>query len=314
MKACTLKNFGGTEQLEITEVKNPVVKPDEVLIKTKAIGIDQIDLKTRRGQGMAEKLKEENPMILGWDIAGEIIKTGNEVKNFKAGDTVFGTVNFPGLGNTYAEYVAVPASQIALKPENISFEEAAGATQSPLTAWQALIDTGHIKKGDKVLIHGASGGVGNYAVQIAKHTGAYVIATASGPHKDFVMNLGADEFIDYRTQRFEERMNKVDFILDPIGGDNFIRSLEVLKPEGIIVLLPSDKKEAADRAAQERNIKNYYHILMHSSGEEMKTIARLLKEGNLKSYIAEVFPFDRIQDAHKKMESGGQTGKIVVTI
>lgn len=263
---------------------------------------------------MAERLKQEKPMILGWDVAGEIVHLGNDESTFKIGDAVFGTINFPGIGNAYAEYVVAPESQISLKPDNISFEEAAGATQSPLTAWQAIVDTGHVKKGDIVLIHGAAGGVGSFAVQIAKKLGAYVIATASGKDKDFVLGLGADECIDYQTEKFESIISDVDFILDSVGGENFERSLTVLKPEGTIVLLPSNKKEEADKVAKEKGVKNYYHMLMHSSGNDMKEIAWMLGEGTMKSNVSKTYPFDEIKKAHEAMEAGGHTGKIVVVL
>lgn len=314
MKAIVLKDFGGVENLVIEEVRKPEIKADEVLVKVKAIGINQIDLKTRKGSGIAAKLREENPMILGWDIAGEITETGSEVKEFKTGDAVFGTVNFPGCGNAYAEYVAAPASQIALKPENVSFEEAAGACQSPLTAWQAIIDTGHVKKGDRVLIHGAAGGVGSYAVQIAKHLGACVIGTASGDDRDFVLNLGADECIDYKTQKFEEMAKDLDFIMDSIGGENFVRSLTVLKPEGTIVMLPSDKKEEADKVAKEKHVHNFYHILMHSSGEGMKGIAAMLTDGSMRSSVSKTFPFEKMREAHEEVATGKHTGKVAVVL
>lgn len=314
MKAVILKEFGGVENLVIEEVQKPEVLSDEVLIKVKAIGIDQIDVKTRQGGGMAERLKQESPMILGWDIAGEVVHLGNDESAFKIGDAVFGTINFPGIGNSYAEYVTAPESQLALKPENISFVEAAGATQSPLTAWQALVDTGHVKKGDKVLIHGAAGGVGSFAVQIAKKLGAHVIGTASGKDKNFVLELGADECIDYQTQKFDEVVSDVDFILDSIGGDNFVRSLKVLKPNGTIVLLPTIKKEEADKVAKEKGIKNYHHIMMHSSGKDMNEIAKMLADGSMKSHVSKTYPMNEIRKVHEDMVSGGHTGKIVVVL
>lgn len=314
MKAMVLKGFGGIDNLEIEEIPVPQIKPDEVLVQVKAIGIDQIDLKTREGGGMATKLCEEHPMILGWDIAGVVVKTGEQVQELKEGDPVFGTVRFPGCGNAYAEYVAAPASQLAVKPGNLSFEEAAGATQSPLTAWQALMETGHIGPGDKVLIHGAAGGVGNYAVQIAKAAGAYVIGTASAKDRDFVMGLGANECIDYHTQKFEEIVYDVDFILDTIGGENFVRSLKVLKPGGTIVLLPSNRKEEALKVAREQHIEHFYPLLMHSSGANMVEIAGMLADGKMKVYLFKVFPFDRIPEAHKAMAEGGHPGKIVVKV
>lgn len=314
MKAMVLNKFGGIENFEKKNILMPEeIKPGEVLVNIKAIGIDQIDIKTRKGSGMASKFDPDKPIVLGWDISGVVMQTGKDVHDFKVGDEVFGTINFPGPGSSYAEYTAAPADQIALKPSNISHTEAAAATQSPLTAWQALVTTGKIKRGDKVLIHGAAGGVGNYAVQIAHHLGAYVVGTASSEDKIFVESLGADEVIDYKTQRFEEITGCFDFILDSIGGENFERSLQVLKPEGVIVLLPSDKKEAAEKVARDQEVQNYYHILMNSNGEDMKQIAALLENGSLKVHINQTFSFDRIPQAHEQMEAGDNRGKIVVS-
>lgn len=314
MKAMILKQFGGIENFSLEEVPKPKAGPEEVLIEIQAIGIDQIDIKSRKGEGMLNDLKQEHPMILGWDVSGIVSKVGEQVKTFRAGDAVFGTIHFPGPGSSYAEFAAAPADQLALKPENISHTEAAAATQSPLTAWQALIDTGHLKKGERVLIHGGAGGVGNYAIQIAKHFGCYVITTVSDRDKAFVKALGADEIISYQTQKFEEEISEVDFILDTLGGDNFVRSLKVLKPEGMIVLLPSNKKAAADKAAETYHIKNYKHILMHSSGKDMQEIAGMLRKGTLKVYIDKIYPFKQIPKAHEQLENGKVRGKIVITL
>lgn len=313
MLAVILKDFGGVENLVTEDIPEPTeLKPDQVLVQVRGIGIDQIDVKTREGGGMAAKLKEEKPMILGWDLSGVVIKRGEAVKDLRIGDQVFGTIRFPGVGRTYAECVVAPASELALKPEILSFAEAAAATQSPLTAWQALVETGDVKAGDKVLIHGASGGVGSFAVQIAKQLGAYVIGTGSGNHKDFILNLGADEFIDYKTQRFEEIVREVDLVLDTVGGETFIRSLGVLKPQGIIVLLPSDKKEMAGKVAEAYPDVRYRPLLMHSSGENMKEIARWLSDGRLKVYVSRTFTFRQIPQAHNYLMEGGHTGKIAV--
>lgn len=314
MKAMVLKRFGGIENFAIEDVPEPPVGDGEVLVEVKAIGIDQIDVKARKGEGMSDYLKQEHPMILGWDISGVVSKVGSRVKDFKAGDAVFGTIRFPGPGSSYAEYAAAPADQIALKPENISHAEAAAATQSPLTAWQALVDTGHVKKGDRVLVHGGAGGVGNYAIQIARHIGCYVITTVSGADRAFVKELGADEVIDYRTQVFEKEVKEVDFVLDTIGGDNFVRSLDVLKPEGMIVLLPSNKKEEADKAVREKQVKNYRHILMHSSGKDMRAIAGMLREGSMKANVDKVYSFEQIPQAQEQLENGKVRGKIVVIL
>ncbi len=314
MRAVILNEFGGIENFAIREVPIPDVKPDEVLIRIHAIGIDQIDIKTRKGSGMASKYPPESPIILGWDVSGVVVEKGTDVTDIETGDEVFGTINFPGAGGAYAEYIAAPANQLAKKPENISHPEAAAATQSPLTAWQALVKAGKLREGMKVLIHGAAGGVGNYAVQIAKSFGANVTATAAGKDFQFVKDLGADEIIDYQTQQFEELTDGFDLILDSIGGENFVRSLKVLGNDGRIILLPSDKKEDAEKAAREQQVNGYSHILMHSSGDDMKQIARMLEEGAMKVYISKIFAFEEIPQAQQQLEEGGNTGKIVIEV
>lgn len=314
MKAMILKQFGGIENFAVEEVPEPEIGKDEILVKVKAIGVNPIDIKSRKGGGMAVYLKQEHPMILGWDISGEILRIGDQVAGFVVGDAVFGTVRFPGIGHAYAELAAVPAVQLALKPENVSHEEAAAATLSALTAWQAVTDAGHIKKGERVLIHGGAGGVGNYAIQIARHIGCYVITTVAGEDEAFVKAIGADEVIDYKTQKFEDRINKVDFILDTVGGDNFIRSLKVLKPGGRIILLPSDKRAEADKAAEIQHIRNYKSILMHSSGKDMRVIAEMLKIHTLKAYIGKTYSFEQIPEAHEQLENGKVRGKIVIRL
>lgn len=308
-----LRHFGGVENFAQEDVTQPEAGKGEVLVEIRAVGIDRIDLKSRQGEGMRSYLEKEDPMILGWDIAG-VVRQKAEGTAFEQGDAVFGTVNFPGPGSAYTQFAVAPADQLARKPDNLSFEEAAAATQSPLTAWQALVTTGRVGRGQKVLIHGGAGGVGNFAVQIARHMGCYVIATASETDREFVTELGADRVIDYKTQRFENLVSDVDFVLDTIGGENFVRSLRVLGPGGMIVLLPSDRKEEAQRAAEEYRVKNYRHVLMHSSGEDMKQIAGMLERGEMKVHVDKVFPFEQIPQAHEALERGGVKGKIVVTM
>lgn len=314
MKAMILKEFGGPDNLELADVEMPKAGKGEVLVRTRAVGINPIDLKTREGEGMAEAFKDAHPMILGWDVSGTVTEAGEGVAGVEVDDEVFGTIRFPGIGAAYAEYVAVPADQVAKKPSSISHAEAAAATLSALTAWQALMDTGKIKKGDKVLIHGAAGGVGNYAVQIAKSAGAFVVGTASGDGIEFVKKLGADQVIDYKKQRFEEEADGFDFILDTIGGENFVRSLRVLRPEGTIVLLPSDKAEEAEKAARDQGVRNYRHILMHSSGEDMRGIASMIEDGSIRISVDKTFPFDQLPEAHRALENGSVRGKVVVTL
>lgn len=314
MKAMVLKQFGGVENFSVTDIPKPQVSSGNVLIQVKEIGINPIDLKTRAGSGQASQYKDAQHIVIGWDVAGVVTEVADDVVSFNVGDEVFGTIDFPGQGGAYAEYILAPVNQIAKKPSNISIPQAAVATLSTLTAWQALIDAGRIQPGNRVLIHGGAGGVGNYAIQIAKYMECYVITTASASDTDFVKSLGADEVIDFRTQKFEEIVNDIDFILDTVGGENFVRSLKVLKPEGTIVLLPSNKKEEADKIAKEQHIKNYKHIVVHSDGEDMVHIAEMLANGTLKVHIDKLFTFDHIPEAHSELENGKIKGKIVVTL
>ena len=309
MKAIILKDFGGVEQLELTELPTPVIGEGEVLVQVKAISINPVDVKTRAGKGAAGALKGENPMILGWDIAG--IVTESRAEEFEAGDEVFGMVNFPGHGRAYAEYVAAPADQLALKPATINFESAAAATLTALTAWQAFSDHGRLRPGQRVLIHAAAGGVGHFAVQIARHIGAYVIGTASAENKEFVLGLGANECIDYKTQRFEEVARNIDFVLDTIGGEYIDRSLQVIKKGGTLVSIPSSANAGVQEKAKAKGIFGAT-MMVQSSGEDMQHIAQLLGDGVLRAEVSKVFAFEQMAEAHLAVETGKTRGKVVV--
>jgi NADPH:quinone reductase-like Zn-dependent oxidoreductase len=240
MKAYTLKEIGGIENLVQKEVSLPTLKENEVLVKVKAIGINPVDAFLRSNAMALASYVNPKPgedIILGWDVAGVIERVGENVSGFKEGNEVFGLVNFKGHGKAYAEYAAIDASQLALKPSNISFEEAGAAPLSALTAWQSLVTYGKIKMGDKVLIHGASGGVGHYAVQIAKHFGAFVYGTGSTVNKNFILSLGADEFIDYQMEKFEDKVMDANIILDSLDSENLSRSFKSLKNGGRIISL-----------------------------------------------------------------------------
>lgn len=313
MKAVVLKDFGSVDELIPEELPKPVLKNNEVLVRVKAIGINPVDAKTRKGKGQAQRIKNDKPMILGWDIAGEIVETGNESQSFKTGDEVFGMINIPGHGKAYAEYIAAPANQLAEKPANISFEEAAAAGIAAMTAWQALITHGKVQKGQRVLIHAASGGVGHYAIQIAKNLGAYVIGSSSAKNKEFVLSLGADEHLDYKDPNWESGIEPVDFILEAIGGGNIDRSLKLLKPGGTIISLPSGLSEdVADKAKAQG--KNGVFFTVTSNGEGLQGIAGMLQKGTLRSYISKTFSFNEIKKAHEEIESGKTKGKIVVLV
>jgi NADPH:quinone reductase-like Zn-dependent oxidoreductase len=311
MKAIILKDFGGVENLVQSEIPIPVISSNEVLVNVRALSINPIDIKTRTGKGLANRLKEFNPIILGWDISGVVTKTGRKVNTFKKGDEVFGMVNFPGHGKAYAEFVAAPAAHLTLKPQNISHEEAAAASLAALTAWQILNEKAHIEPGDKVLIHAAAGGVGHYAVQMARHLGAYVICTASGQNRDFLMSLGAKEHIDYEKERFEDLVTSLDFVLDAIGGDYIDRSLKVLRSGGTIISIPSGAAESVAEKASAKGL-NGYRFMVQSNGENMKEIASLLKKGIVKSHISKIYHINEIQAAQLQIETGKTRGKVVV--
>lgn len=301
------------ENLVVSEVPVPDISDNEVLVKVKAFSINPVDIKTRLGRGHASRLKEYNPMILGWDISGIINKTGKSVTSFKAGDEVFGMVNFPGHGKAYAEYVAAPELHLALKPFNVSHEEAAAASLAALTAWQILKEKSGIKPGYRVLIHSASGGVGHYAVQMAKYLGGYVIGTSSGRNRDFVISLGASEHVDYEKQIFEDVLNDIDFVLDTMGGDYIDRSLKVLRCGGTIISIPSGASEFVREKAKEKGL-NGDTFRVQSNGRDMKEISDLLQLGIVKSHVSKTFGFDEIQSAHQQIETGKTKGKIVVSL
>lgn len=311
MKAIVLTESGDVDKLVLTTLPVPVIVEGEVLIQVKAISINPVDAKTRTGKGLYGKLKEQPPIILGWDVSGIITESKSQL--FKVGDEVFGMVNFPGHGKAYAEYAAAPAVHLALKPANISHEEAAAATLAALTAWQVLVNHAKIKATDKVLIHAAAGGVGHYAVQIAKHIGAYVIGTSSAKNKDFVIKLGADEHIDYKSQRFEDAAEDLDLVLDTIGGDNIDRSLEVIKTGGTIISIPSGLNEEVTAKASAKGINGYF-ILVASNGDDMKQLAILLEKGIIKSHVSQTYAFEQLPEAHSAIESGRTVGKIVITV
>ncbi len=311
MKGIILKDFGGVDNLVYSELPLPAISDGEVLINVKAISINPVDVKTRAGKGRAAKLKDEHPIVLGWDVAGVVSLSKSAM--FKEGDEVFGMINFPGHGKAYAEYAAAPAGHVALKPANITFEDAAAATLAALTAWQAIIDYAKVKKGDRVLIHAAAGGVGNYAVQIAKHLGAYVIGTSSAGRKDFVLSLGADEHIDYTSQSLEEVTSNIDFVLDTIGGETIDNSLKVMKKGGTIISIPSGQNEAVAEKAEAMGMIGY-PIMVKSDGSEMKEIAALMESGAIKSHVSQVFEFDEMKAAHLSLETGKTQGKIVIRV
>lgn len=315
MKAIVLKEFGDRGNLLYKEIEKPLIRANEVLVKVKAISINPVDYKVRNRQApLAEDLAHFDPLILGWDISGEVVEVGTAVTEFTIGEEVFGMVNFVGHGKAYAEYVAAPANHLALKPKNITHIEAAASTMAALTAWQAFDSYGKLRSADRVLIHAASGGVGHFAVQIAKYLGTYVIGTASAPNRDFVLGLGADECFDYRMTPFEELLHDLDFIVESLGGANFQKSVKVLKPFGTIVALNSGYTDEDEQKAKEKQLHACYFMAVYSSKKDMAIIASFLERGIIKPHVSHVFDFDEMAQAHLQIETGRTIGKVVVTL
>ena len=312
MKAIILAETGSTSNLVIREVSIPQIGDEEVLVQVKSISINPVDVKTRMGGGVYNygNVSKQIDLILGWDISG--IVTATNSKHFAIGDEVFGMVNFPGVGSAYAEYVAAPADHLALKPVNISHEEAAAATLAPLTALQVFREAG-VKAGDRILIHAASGGVGHYAIQLAKEIGAYVIGTSSAANRDFVLSLGADEHFDYHGGNLADAVHDIDFVFDSLGPDNIINSLAVIKNGGQVISIVTQIIDDLTAQLAAKNVIGKF-LLVQSSGEDMKYLAALLENGKLKSHVSKSFAFDKMADAHEQIETGRTVGKIVVNV
>lgn len=308
MKAIILNEFGPASNLHFADTPVPEINNDEVLVKVSAIGINPVDIATRNGKGPANGITER-PIILGWDISGEV--KGSKSSRFKKGDEVFGMVSFPKHGKAYAEYVAAPASHIVLKPVNIGHHEAAAACMAALTAWQNLTKHFEVKKNQKVLIHGGSGGVGHYAIQMAKHLGAYVITTSSERNKEFVCSLGADEHIDYNAVNFEDVGSDIDFVLNTQSSDIAERSLSVIKQGGALINIASIITDAIKGKSELKGIK-VLRTSVVSDDKDIRQLAELLGNNRIKSHISGVFALEDMRKAHSSLETGGTVGKIVV--
>jgi len=308
MKAIVVEKFGNVNNLVIRELKMPKIANGEILIKVKAFGLNPVDYKTRQGGGVASKM--QNPIILGWDIAG-IVEEVSVNSKFKIGDRVFGMLNFPGQGNAYAEYVKASAEHLALIPNNISFEIASASPLASLTAYQTLVKYANIKKNNKVLIHAGAGGVGHIAIQIAKSVGAYVISTASNRNEKFLKELGVDEFIDYTSTNFQDKVSNIDIVLDCVGGNVGLNSLQTLKQGGVMISIPSPFN--SELINKRKDIDTPW-ILVQSNGDDMRKISELLKTETIKIHIQKTYKMAEIKDAHNQLETRKTRGKLVVII
>lgn len=317
MKAVRIHEFGGTEVLTLDELARPVPAPDEVLVKMYASGVNPVDWVIRNGGSDAIRSFLTLPMTLGCDGAGIVVETGSEVTGLQPGDAVYGAANFFRDG-TYAEYCAAKATQFALKPQRLSFAEAAGVPLPALTAWTGLFAYGKVKAGQRVLIQGASGGVGSFAVQFAKAKGAYVIGFASAQNLDYLRQLGADAVFDYGTQPLDGSVGEVDVVLEasPLRDNRErLKAVGVLKKGGILVSVNTDlpfTEEVIEALAAK---KATGELAANQPRREWLTeIAQLIDTGQVEVVISQVYPLEQVAQAHQESERWHVRGKLVLQI
>lgn len=318
MKAIRIHEFGGTEVLKLEEVARPVPAADEILVKVFASGVNPVDWVVRQGGNDFLRSLLKLPLILGWDTAGIVEEVGNDVTDFKKGDEVYGIPNFPQEGS-YAEYVAAKAGQFALKPKSISFNEASGVPLVGMVAANALFEYGKLQAGQCIFIQGASGGVGSLAVQLAKAKGAYVIASASTTNQEFLKEIGADEVIDYKTQKFEELLQDIDLVFDasPIRNEQQrLNSIGILKKGGIFVSTNVDFpfSDEFKEALEKKNITGELVYTQMNHRSWLNEYAKLIDEGKIKAVVSKVFSIEEVAEAHKASESWHNRGKLILEI
>ena len=332
MKAFILKRYGRKEKLELAETAEPVLKEHDVLVRIHAAGVNLLDSKIRNGE-FKMILPYKPPFTLGHDVAGVIIKVGSKVSKFKTGDEVYARPADHRIG-TFAEFISINEDDAALKPKNISIEEAASIPLVGLTAWQALIEKADLKKGQKIFIQAGSGGVGTFAIQLAKHLGATVATTTSAVNIDLVKSLGADIVIDYRKDDFETILKDYDVVLNSQDTKTLEKSLRVLKPGGKVISIsgPPDPDfgkqinanwflkiilkflSAGIRRKAKRLAVNYSFLFMRAQGEQLHQITKLIESGVIKPVIDKVFSFEQTNEALSYVEMGRAKGKVVIRI
>lgn len=306
MKAATIKDYKAP--IEITDIDPPTLQDDCVLIAVHAAAINPIDDILRSGE-MKEMIPLTFPHVMGYDVSGEIIEVGKTVSHLKIGDSVFARPNQDDAG-AVAEVARVNANELALKPISLSHDHAASVPLAGLTAWQALISKGELKAGEKVLIHAGSGGVGTFAIQIAKHLGAHVATTCSGENAELVKRLGADTVIDYQTQAFDELLTDYDLVFDMLGGDTLKRSFGVLKKGGRLV---SIKGQDTDELAAKHGVR-FEWFFMEPDGAMLAKLGKLIDAGVVTPVIGRIFPLRDAARAYEALADGGEVGKIVIQI
>ncbi|GHJ40346.1 NADP-dependent oxidoreductase [Streptomyces sp. TS71-3] len=309
MRALSQDAYGGPEVLREVRVPRPEPIGNEILVAVHAAGLNPTDFKHRA----REMELGEPPLTLGWDVSGVVEAVGVGVTLHQPGDEVFGMLPYPKGHGAHAEYVTAPARAFVPKPAALGHVEAAALPLAAMTAWQALVDVADVRPGQRVLVQAAAGGVGHLAVQIAKARGAYVIGTASAAKHDLVRSLGADEVVDYRTQDFVAEAREMDMVLDPLLGQDRLRSLETLKPGGLLVsILPAQFAEVQARAA-ELGVRATA-LLVEYDHAGMEGVAALVESGQLRPHVSGTYPLAEAAKAHAEGETGRVTGKLVLTV
>ncbi|MDA2803291.1 NADP-dependent oxidoreductase [Nocardiopsis suaedae] len=309
MRAISQDAHGGPEVLHLVEKEVPAPGLGEVLVRVRAAGVNPTDYKHRSGR----RFLGDPPYVLGWDVSGVVVAVGIGVTLYRPGDEVFGMLPYAYGAGSHAEYVTGPTRAFAPKPSSLDHVHAAAVPLAALTAWQALVDTADLKAGQKVLVHAAAGGVGHFAVQIAKARGARVVGTASARKHDFVKGLGADEVVDYTSQDFTEAVSDADAVLETVSPDNALRSLDSLKPGGIVVsILPTGTDRLASEA-HKRGLRGAEMVVEHDQAG-MRAVGALVDAGALRPEIAGVFPLEKAADAHREGETGRVQGKLVLSV
>jgi 2-desacetyl-2-hydroxyethyl bacteriochlorophyllide A dehydrogenase len=332
MKAFFINRYGKKEQGLIGELPEPVVNDKDVLVQIHAAGVNLLDSKIRSGE-FKLFLPYKMPLILGNDVAGTVVRVGSKVRQFKVGDAVYARPPQARIGS-FAELIAMDESAVAKMPANVSMEEAASLPLVALTAWQVLVDRAQLKKGQKVLIHAGSGGVGTIAIQLARHLGATVATTASATNAEWLKGLGADIVLDYKTTDFSTALHDYDVVLNSLGSDVLEKSLKVLKAGGKLISIsgPPDpafaKEEGLNfflklvmtmlsfsirKKAKRKNV-SYSFLFMKASGTQLSRITSLVEAGFIRPIVERVFPFEATQDALTLVEAGRSKGKVVIRV
>jgi NADPH:quinone reductase-like Zn-dependent oxidoreductase len=330
MKALIFKKYGDPDQIMFADIPRPAIKPDEILVRVHAVGLNPIDNMIPTGS-FKPIIRLQLPATLGSDLAGVVAEVGSRVTRFKVGDAVFASIFDLGTGSL-AEFTVVPEGAAALKPSNLDFVQAASIPMVGLTAWQALKERARVRPDQKVFVPAGSGGIGTFAIQLAKHLGAKVGTTTSTGNVGLVRGLGADEVIDYKKQEFEDVLRDYDVVLGTVRGDAIKKSLQILKPNSSIVSLVGPPDVAFARArgmnfvlkavfgllsggiirqAKKRGAA-YSFLLIHPDGRQLAEIGELLKAGKIRPVIDKVFPFDQAKEALAYLEKGRAKGKVVV--